>query len=107
MRTSFQESIDNLLTAEDELHYIDPMSLESKEIVARNAALSDIADCINALVQKRLAALTDEGKRNLEQLRLATVALKDDLARVQNVSATLSVISSALNTIKSFLPLLT
>jgi phosphoserine phosphatase len=99
MRTVFQECLDNLLVAEDELHFLDPERLTPDELVARNESLRSISDCVNRLIERRLATLTEEQATNLESLRTATAQLTEDLRRMQSMTQTINIVSSALDTI--------
>jgi hypothetical protein len=106
MRTVFQECLDNLLVAEDELQFLDPDRLTPEEIVARGRSLDAISDCVDRLIQRRLATLTDEQAANLESLRTATARLTEDLHRMQSMTQTINIVSSALDTIVSLVRLI-
>jgi hypothetical protein len=107
MRLVIRDCLSDLLTAEDELKYIDPGSLSDAELRARSKALQDVGIAISALVANRLNDVNKAEQRRLDRLKTATSALRHDLERVKTVSETLQVTTKGLGVITSLIDVVT
>ncbi|MGE6698642.1 hypothetical protein ACQKH5_13175 [Hyphomonas sp. NPDC076900] len=106
MRLVYAECIDALLIAEDELLYIDPASLSPADNKKRMKALQEIENAITTILRLRLVELNQAGRKTLEDIHKRTTRLREDLKRVEGVSDTIRMISSAIKFISPLLGLI-